>query len=461
MKHFKKGFFFTFTLFLIVSGTFNAAAQQCEYNPGTPLSFHTDDKFIYDNNGRVAIMRGANFGTCYYPDDLGFGEENIAALQKYGFNFIRLNLGWNFIEPENGKFNDARIKELAAFIEKAQEYGVYTMPDFHQMLWEAHIPKWMRSEDLGHDYLSELSPVAAAQSDRFWESQELQDELIQFIVYQAENFKNTKGLFGYDLFNEPFSMKGNSYGEFEKCCLFSFYEKAIAAVRKVDPITPIILEPHPQTVVLPAYTRPFPFDNIIYSPHVYFPHSYGPSGLVINREESPADVRAKFKRFAKDAEKMKTPWHVGEYGGDPLSYPFTTAWLLENMKMQERYFVGSAIWSFSAEGGGGWNINDAPDHIKPHMEAIIVRPYPQYTAGIPDRMQYDEESKVFRFRYTSNLSICAPTEIFYPAEIFKTSQVAIDSSCDVKWEYNETTQILSLHTDCNAPVEIKVSPDTM
>lgn len=447
----------TAALVLYAATSSFAAGGSCSYDPAAPLKFHTSKKYILDQHGRVAMLRGANLGICYYKDGIGFTQDNLDGLKRYGFNFIRLNLGWDHLEPEKGKHDNEKMKKIVQFIKDAQKNGIYTMPDFHQMMWEAHIPEWMRDSALGHGYLSETNSVAIEQANRFWASDTIQADLIDFLVYLAENFKDADGLFGYDLFNEPFSIKGTSYALFEKCCLFPFYEKAIPAVRAVDPTTPIVLEPQPQTVVLPAFTRPFKYDNIVWSPHVYFPHSYGPTGLVIQHQETPDDVRKKYKRFQKDSDKMGAPMLIGEYGGDPNGYAFAGPWLMENMTQQDEYFAGSAIWSFSATGGGGWNINDTPKTLSPVMEKILLKPYPRYTAGTPIKLAYDPEKKSFSYKYTSDPAVCAPTEIFYPADLFAKSKLDISSACDVKSNYDAAAQTLTISAGCGGPVEVKVS----
>jgi len=435
-----------------------SAGSSCNYVPGAALAFHTDGRFIRDQYGRAALLRGVNTTSPYHAE-LPFDTEDLDRLERFGFNFVRLGLAWKYIEPEEGEFDGEYLKDFREFLEAGSERGIYMMPEIHQVQWctgYGQVPAWMCETTAEHGMDDE---AIRKETDRFWHSEELQGKFANAWLRLVEEFKDVPGLFGYNLLNEPFSYDGLVYGKFEKCCLFPFYHMVIREIRKVDPDTPVILDPHPMTTVLPAYAEPFPFDNIIYAPHTYFPHGYGPGGLEVFGQETPGDVRSKYRRYDEDAGKMGVPWLVGEYGAvAPGKYPFVVPWFEENVLMQDRYFVGSAVWVYRPT-PGGWSITDADGELLPYAERMLHRPYPRYTAGTPGRLHYDPDERFFGYRYTAAAG-CAPTEIYCPAGMCREDSIRVSGDCTGAWSYDGEREIILIPPGCTGEITVEAKLET-
>ncbi|PIU68162.1 MAG: hypothetical protein COS84_01550 [Armatimonadetes bacterium CG07_land_8_20_14_0_80_40_9] len=196
--------------------------------------------------------------------------------------------------------------------------------------------------------------------------------------------------------------------------------------------------------------------NIVYAPHPYFPHAYLPGkGLTILWKETPKDVRAKYKRYKKDAERMSAPLLIGEYGAPrPSQFTFVTDWIKENLHMQDQLFIGSAVWVYHPS-DGDWGIINHNREIKPYYFNILRRPYPRYTAGKPIELLYSPESKSFRYKYYG-AAMGAPTEIYYPQDLFDSSQVNISASCDLKWSYDRAEEVIYIQSGCEGEIEVKI-----
>ena len=84
----------------------------------------------------------------------------------------------------------------------------------------------------------------------------------------ARRFKGRKGIYGYDLINEPVQ-SGLSARD---CDYWSIQRRAAEAVRKEDPLTPIVIESNvwdgPSTF---SYLSPLTLTNVIYQVHMYAP----------------------------------------------------------------------------------------------------------------------------------------------------------------------------------------------
>jgi hypothetical protein len=84
----------------------------------------------------------------------------------------------------------------------------------------------------------------------------------------------------------------------------------------------------------------------------------------------------------------------------------------------------STIWNYTAdntnESGDGWNDEDLSIFSEGRERAVAgwKRPYPMATAGKPKSIKWDRKKGIFRFCFIADSAICAPTEIYLPAEWF-------------------------------------------
>jgi len=437
-------------------GAVNSAAGECAYDPSAALTFHTDEEFIYDQYGRVVLLRGVNVpGNYDYP--FIFTLRDLDIIEEFGFNFIRLGISWRETEPEEGKFDYENIENYRNFIREAQQRGIYAMPEVHQVSWckkGGDIPEWMCRREASNGM--DLGAVRA-ETDRFWNNGELRSKLVRFWRFLAENFKDLDGVFGYDILNEPFSFDGLVYGRFEKRYLFPFYKDVIKAIREIDPERPVIVEPNAFAPVLPAYTEPLPFPNIVYAPHPYFLHGYGSEGLVVLHEETPEEIRKKYERYKREAERMRAPLLAGEFGGPRRgAFDFVPSWLAESLRMQDELFIGSAVWVYHPS-DGDWSIVDRDRNIIPFYFKMHRRPYARYTAGKPIEIVFSPKSEAFTYKYHAVAEVCAPTEIYFPQDMFDASEIEINATYPAEWSYDRDKNVIYINAGGESEVEIKIS----
>lgn len=415
---------------------------------------HADEKFLYDPNERVVLLRGVNV-----PLNFKYEIRDFEIIKSFGFNFIRLPISWREAEPEEGKFNMNYIENYRNFIIEAGKRGIYSMLDVHQGAWcvsTESIPLWM-CEDVA-DKFTDMDTILK-ETYRFWHSSFLQQKLVNFWKFLIQNFKDLDGLIGYDVLNEPFSPDGIIYGKFEKCCLFPFYKEIIKTIREIDSEKLIILEPCVLSNLLPSYTEPFPYPNLIYSPHAYFFHGYDENGeLIIYHEETPEEVRKKYERYLKEAKKMKTPLLIGEYGGPQPQggkYEFIDPWLEESLKIQDEMLLSSAYWNYHPE--GAWSVIDKERRIKNYYFERLRRPYPRYTAGIPQSLSYRKKEGTMTYTFTQT-DACEPTEIYIPKEMMETGVVKISTQSEWSYDENEETLRLTIKERTTEIITIEILP---
>lgn len=430
--------------------------ETCGSSASSVTPFRAGKDFIYDASERVTIPRGVNVpGNYDYP--FKYTSADLDLIASFGFNFIRLGISWKHMEPKEGTYDMAHVDQYRNFIREAGERGIYAMIEVHQVNWcmkGGDVPEWMCEEipplwdDLG---------TILKEADRFWKSEELRAKLIRFWIFLARNFNDLDSLFGYDILNEPTSSYGILFGEFEKCCLFPFYRNVISAIREVDSRRPIALEPNVLSTALRDYTEPFPYDNLLFSPHPYFPHTYGGQGLIILAKETPVDIREKYGRYVQEAKVMGVPVLVGEYGGpEEDKHDFVPAWLEESHRMQDQYLLGAAYWVYNPD-DTMWSIVDRNRTPKPYYLERLRRPYPRFTAGIPLSLSFDRSEGHFSYSYAPSGGSCGTTEIFLPQAMMETGHLRVAGAR--KWSYDPSREVLAVGSARAKEVHVEIASE--
>lgn len=150
--------------------------------------------------------------------------------------------------------------------------------------------------------------------DRIWSDAAYQDQAIRFWVDLASALKDHPAVAGYNIVNEPAPEKygGPSENAAEPALrgwqaaqtgglrdLPTFYARMIAAIRTVDPVTPVMVDggwfANPRS--LAAWPAPLPDDRVLYAFHMYEPYA--------------ATSASNMKRD----EPLRYPGVVTKYGG--------------------------------------------------------------------------------------------------------------------------------------------------
>jgi len=98
-------------------------------------------RFIVDSFGRTTLLHGVNVVfkvSPYIPSQGTFDAENslndedIANLQKWGMNFVRLGVMWEAVERTEGVYDLNYLGEIESLVNKLGRAGIYTLIDAHQ-----------------------------------------------------------------------------------------------------------------------------------------------------------------------------------------------------------------------------------------------------------------------------------------------------------------------------------------
>jgi endoglucanase len=107
-----------------------------------------------------------------------------------------------------------------------------------------------------------------------------QQKFIKIWKTLARHYKGVKGVFGYDLANEPMDALGldNVGWDAVPGDVYNWWEladKAARAIREIDPETPIIMEPSPGGIPYAFHGAiPLNVPNVVYSLHMYMPYQF-------------------------------------------------------------------------------------------------------------------------------------------------------------------------------------------
>jgi len=102
------------------------------------------------------------------------------------------------------------------------------------------------------------------------------------------------------------------------------------------------------------------------------------------------------------------------------------------LDLADQHFQSWSYWD-TASGFVLWDHDGEPvlDTVK-----VFSRPYPQATAGLPIKLKFDTETRIFMYDFWPNLDIASPTEIFVPSLLYPDG-FEVEVSENLQWEVDE------------------------
>lgn len=394
------------------------------------LQIRADSDWVRDTQGRVVLLRGANYSGLEFGNFIGMPhgprESDFAQMASWGFNVIRLPIAWNYIEPAPNQFTDRYLAEqVDVVIAFAAAHGILVIPEMHQFLWSACFtngngaPAWVCA---GRDYTDDTAGQLRAGCDFFQgalapDGRTLIEHFIDAWRIVARHYAGDARIAGFDFFNEPIAYSCLSAGIFERQFLDPFYRRVRAAVQAEGAtqaffFTPSIL----RNVGFRTFIEPMSPD-VVYAPHLYT-ETGGDAGRKYDGDASK--ITADYTLAVQEAETLGGPLFVGEFGGNTdVAGGFRAAteqFLRDSLAEQDRRLIGGAVWAYFPS-DNTFSVVDADGNEKGDLVNIIARPYARRIAGTPTVMRFDEATKEFAFTFDdlSGDGPPDPTEVFVPA----------------------------------------------
>ncbi|OYN82367.1 endoglycoceramidase [Mycolicibacterium sphagni] len=386
--------------------------------------------WLTTSDGQVVILHGVNEVyklAPYEPSASGFNEADAQFLADNGFNAVRLGVIWAAVEPEPGVFDTAYLDSIQQTVNMLADNGIYTIIDMHQDLYSGTFygegaPAWasdgggLPNKNAGFPGNYYVNPALNHAWDAFWGNADapngigLEDNYALAWENVASYFSGNSAVIGYDVMNEPFpganypvAILGGSF--FATQQLTPMYNQAAAAIRAVDPNTPLYLEPpNPAVTEIPTLLGiPVALLGHVNDPNVVLAfHDYcGPiGGALCTKIANTLAVQA--QNYSKS---HNVPAVMDEFGATS-----DASILTKEMAAGDRYLMSWSEWAYTGVG----DVTGSPDvealvydptlppvgdNVNTGNLAILASPYPQLVSGTPNSWSFNNGT--FDFSYST------------------------------------------------------------
>ncbi len=402
----------------------------------TPYKFKwlsTNGTWIVDEDGFYVLLRGADYMGMEFGW-FGHSEEDFARMASWGFNVVRLPIGWAYIEPEPNKYNEEYLKLIDRIIMWCKAHGLYVVLDMHQWFWSKRfngcgLPDWLVPE----------AKTWEEASRKFFSDPKLWQKLALVWRILALRYKDEPAVAAYDLFNEPPLPSGVSLPEFTKQ-VTAFYSYLISEVRKVDKRHIIMYEPVWGGIY--EGTPMISGSNIVLSAHLYIGGTA--DGVTGYEKTTFKKMEYEVRRWVRLAKRLGVPLWVGEFGVGSGAYK-AREWARDMTFLFDKYVLGYAWWTY-------WRDEKSFGLLYPNgtekreIVSILDRPYPMRSSAPIYTMRFYIDKKIFIciFNETSGdlISYIRISPRHYPD--FPNGYDILCNQTDFKYEWNDTTNVLKI-----------------
>ena len=383
---------------------------------GPLLPISPTGTWLTNSDGQVLIAHGLNEVykiPPYEPAASGFSADDAAFLAANGFNVVRVGVIWAAVEPEPGVIDTAYLDSIAQTVQLLADHGIYSLIDMHQDNYSTVFggegaPTWatlsgrLPNPDFGFPGNYYANPAENAAWDAFWNNANasdavgLQDHYAQVWENVAATFAGNPSVIGYELMNEPWpgtswlaTLFGGPFFAYQQ--LVPMYNQMAAAIRAVDPATPVFFEPTSAAVaeISQLLGLPDPMGMIDDPISVFAFHDYcSDTNFGISCSRIANTLAANGVRFA---DEHGIPSFMSEFGATS-----DLPRLFDQMNAGDVRQVGWTEWAYTGKG-------DITTHVNPNWEALVydpalpptgdnvnsgnlgvlAAPYPQTISGIP------------------------------------------------------------------------------
>lgn len=288
---------------------------------------------------KKGIDLGGWLSQCDYSKDRleNFIKENdIETIASWGADHVRLPIDFNILEDENGGYSDTGFGYVNGAVEMCRKNGLNIIIDLHKT--------------------AGFSFDKGEQEFGFFDSAELQDRFCRLWEEIARRYAYDPEHIAFELLNEvtdkEFSPVWNR-----------IVRECIGRIRKIAPVTPILVGSYWNNSVCAVADLDAPFDdNIVYNFHCYDPlefthqHAYwvDPEQFDVSHdmkyEESKATAEyfeELFKPAIEKAQANNTVLYCGEYGViDKAAPEDTLKWYKAINSVFEKYNIGRCAWCY-------------------------------------------------------------------------------------------------------------------
>ncbi|WP_431313337.1 cellulase family glycosylhydrolase [Streptomyces antnestii] len=388
---------------------------------------------LTDEYGRTLTLRGWNVEDKEHRGDAALSaitEQTFRDMRAKGFDFARLLIFWDDLEPTRGHYSQAYLKKIERVLDWAERYDVRVVLDAHQDVFgpvfgHRGIPEWAtRTDGLPFqrhpdDWFAEyFEPAVQRAFTHLYEDEDLRRAQARMWKVVADRFGHHPAVLGYDVINEP--MGEMHAGEdlptaarrIEHDQLTPMYNRVADAIRSEDRDSWVFVEPTP----IVGEGVPTGLGRVNDKKVVYAPHFYN-TGMEAGADYDPAAgwVETYERAVTQYPEEYKVPVVVGEWGPLNNSLPNMARFYGDAMASLGRYSSGWAgyVWCY----GGGYCAVDKSGAFRQNKE-LTAEPYAEAVAGTVRSSSYAPATGVYTLTYDASTRPRGPrtTEISLPSE---------------------------------------------
>ncbi|MGW2086093.1 cellulase family glycosylhydrolase [Streptomyces sp. NPDC001880] len=436
------------TSFVLAAGALAPAADARPARPAHPAHPAPPERAgipsLTDDQGRTLTLRGWSVADKAHSGDqalTAITEKHFRDLRAKGFNFARLLIFWDDLEPSRGHYSAGYLRRIDRVLDWAQKYDIQVLLDAHQDVFgpafnARGIPAWATRTDglpfTPHpdDWFSEyFEPAVQRAFTHLYEDTDLQRAQARMWQVVAGRFGHHPAVLGYDLINEPMGELGEGEDlptaarRIEAQQLTPMYNRLARAVRSVDRDNWLFIEPTPIVGEgVPTGLGAIKDHRTVYAPHFYNTAmeagaDYDPAAGWIESYEAAITAYPK---------QQKIPVVVGEWGPLNNKLPQMGRFYRDAMASLSRYSSGWAGWVWCY--GGGYCALDENGDFATNKDRTAT-PYAPAVAGTVHSDTYDDNARVYRLTYTAGRR--GTTEISLPPAAGRW-RVSVDGRAEVR-----------------------------
>lgn len=444
-------------LLLTACGTSKVETASAAGGKTAPSQLRRDGRFMVDEHNRVVLLHGVNAVwklAPYTPPDTaeGFTAADADWLRDHGFNSVRLGVLFAGVMPQKGVIDWSYLAKVDRVVQLLSSRGIYVLFDFHQDIYNEQyggegFPQWAIHDDgvpqtnIGFPG-NYFTPSVGRVFDNFWgNTDNLWDHYRDAWQAVASKWSAQDHHGGYDLFNEPFpgsvwTSCANPVGcpLFDDQMLQALFEHVRLGMRTVDPRNLIFYEPN--FLFIGTARTGLGLITPITDPQIGFSfHKYCVFGLLLHSQGAtdlpscPQFHQMVGSNAASAATQMNAASLLTEFGAsDDLPD------VLSVVSQADSELTGWQYWHYKewhdpttesqTSGGQGLFVKDDDlSTVKADKLAVLERPYPQATAGVPLELSFDATTGAFLYRYTPRAAT-ADSDLYVPVLQYPQGYVA-------------------------------------
>eukprot|EP00005_Dracoamoeba_jomungandri_P000139 CAMPEP_0174253230 /NCGR_PEP_ID=MMETSP0439-20130205/2606_1 /TAXON_ID=0 /ORGANISM="Stereomyxa ramosa, Strain Chinc5" /LENGTH=525 /DNA_ID=CAMNT_0015334145 /DNA_START=19 /DNA_END=1596 /DNA_ORIENTATION=- len=489
----------------------------------TTIKVNTTTQLFEDSEGRVRVFHGVNVVYKifpWHPSNHSFDPNNslapidIKRLAEWGFNVVRLGVMWPGVEPLRGQFNVTYLSVIRDIISHLASYGIYTIVDFHQDVYSRQFcgegfPDWATlTDDDTKPFAEPIAPelpvdpsnnypnltdcldrdftlyyfsskVSNAFQNLYDNKYSLQDSFVGYWREVVKSMKETTGILGYELINEPWA--GDIYkdplllvpGYADSKNLAPLYHNLQKAIRDIDDQRIIFFED--ATTDVPWKTGFTPEttpggveydDRQALSYHIYC----GPSdsgGNPTNLFLCDAELLYFYDQAMAALKTLGTGGFMTEFGG--VGNATVGAKMLKFLTdLADKYLQSWTYWQFkfyhdlTTDTGSGESFYDENGKLQKEKVKMLSRSYAQAIAGVPLSQSFDTDTSLYRLSFSLDPSISAPTVVYINEQYYYPNGFSVTTQPPGSLSYSQpATNFLYFVSSGNSAVlnvTITISP---